>query len=95
MCYACGKKITSRERIGFRDTCPDCGLALHVCRNCRFFKPGAHWDCAETVSELVPDKEKANFCEWFSLSPEAGKGLAKSSSDSARAKSSFDDLFKP
>ncbi len=94
MCYACGTKLPAREQLGFRDLCPDCGRAVHVCRNCRFYKPGAHWDCAETVSELVADKEKANFCEWFSPSPEAGAGLSKSSDAAGKARSSFDDLFK-
>jgi len=93
MCYACGSPLPEKERIGFRDRCPDCGLALHACRNCRFYKPGAHWDCAETVGEPVTDKEKGNFCEWFVRSPDIGKSGAPSP-DTERARSKFDDLFK-
>ncbi|HSV55556.1 MAG TPA: hypothetical protein VLH39_00420 [Magnetospirillaceae bacterium] len=95
MCYACVSILPVRERIGFREACPDCGRPLHVCRNCRFFKPGAHWDCAETVGELVADKEKINFCDWFSMSRDDGRRVSKVADDAPKARSSFDDLFKP
>jgi len=64
---------------------------------CRFYKPGAHYDCAETVEYPVVDKEKANFCEWFSIQlkfsgmPASG-AASGSSADSAKA--AFDKLFK-
>lgn len=63
---------------------------------CSFYLPGAHWDCRETVDAQVPDKEKRNFCEWFSPDPRyrtagAGRPEARSAADSA--KSAFDSLF--
>jgi len=97
MCAKCGKALPEGIRIGFRDTCPDCSAELHTCRMCRFYKPGAHYDCAETVEYPVVDKEKANFCEWFSIQlkfsgmPASG-AASGSSADSAKA--AFDKLFK-
>jgi hypothetical protein len=65
---------------------------------CRFYRPGAHYDCAETVEYPVTDKGRANFCEWFSIdfnfADRAGKdGKPKPSPESA--KTIFDQLFKP
>ncbi len=86
----CGTPLPS-GKIQFRDLCPSCGKELHICRHCRFYKPGAYRDCAETVPEEVSDKESRNFCEYFcaldSLPGDSGKGKT----DSAR--SAFEGLF--
>ncbi len=94
MCYFCGTKLPLREKIGFREACPDCGRPLHVCLNCTFYKPGAHWDCAETVEEQVPDKEKGNFCEWFVPVPEARDSYGRGTRRDGDVRTRFDDLFK-
>lgn len=44
---------------------------LRMCINCRFYCKGAHYDCKENVDELVKDKDRPNFCEWFSLDAKA------------------------
>ena len=62
---------------------------MHVCRNCRFYSPGAHYDCRETVEELVADKEKANFCAAFSLRTDFASGDDKA----AKAREAFNSLF--
>jgi hypothetical protein len=68
-----------------------------VCRHCRFYLPGSHADCAESGADAPPDKERANFCDWFSLdprfrSPTPGEQQQRGAASSA--KSAFDDLFK-
>ena len=63
MCWYCGNEI---EGSVYRNTiCEQCGKDVKVCKNCRFFEPGAHWDCGETISEAVREKERANFCDYF------------------------------
>ena len=62
---------------------------MKVCKNCRFYAPGAHWDCHETISEPVRDKEQANFCDYFELSSDSKASGKDSSSTSA-----FDSLFE-
>lgn len=97
MCYYCGSPVQAGRRIGFSETCPDCGKDSHVCRMCEFYAPGAKWDCRETIDAPVWDKEKRNFCDWFSLDPktlEGGKGDEKARRKEAGAKSAFDGLFK-
>lgn len=49
--------------------CPNCRRQTHVCRNCRFYRPGLHNDCQEPIAERVPDKTRANFCDYFEPDP--------------------------
>lgn len=64
---------------------------------CRFYKPGAHYDCSETVEYLVTDKEKANFCDWFSIDHNFAHKTGKqegSQSSAESSKAAFNKLFK-
>ena len=71
-CYSCGTALP-REKV-FRSTvCPGCGKGVRVCLNCTFYSPGSHWDCRETISELVRDKDTVNFCDFY-LTAETGRG---------------------
>jgi hypothetical protein len=68
-----------------------------VCRHCRFYLGGARGDCSETQADPPQDKERGNFCDWFSLNvrfrkESAGEKGAKAGAASART--AFDDLFK-
>jgi hypothetical protein len=83
--------------------CTSCGKDLRVCKNCRFYLPGASNDCRETSAEPVKDKERANFCDWFSVNPVLRNGAGSSSKEGSppkeggvnkNARSAFDDLFK-
>jgi hypothetical protein len=95
MCWYCGGAVTD-ELIGRSLRCAECGRDMRVCKNCRFFLPGARGDCAEAGAEPVADKERANFCDWFSLDgkyrrPTAGQ--TETRNKAADAKSAFDNLF--
>ena len=66
---------------------------LHSCVNCKFYSPGSHYDCHETIDELVKDKERANFCDYFSVAQiDAGAGN-QGQSKSDQAKAAFAALF--
>lgn len=96
MCWYCGNAIEAPEPIGRSNRCADCGKDLRACKNCRFFRPGARGDCAETIDAAVADKERANFCDWFSLDPRfriASEGDQQTINRSNAARSSFDALF--
>jgi hypothetical protein len=91
-CHFCGREIETRERIGFRQSCPGCDRPLHVCRNCGFYDPAYNNQCRETQAERVVDKERANFCEYFTPStrpPSAAAGQAKSA-----AAAKLEELFR-
>jgi hypothetical protein len=90
-CFVCnvGVELAPDERVGFRDCCESCGADLHICKNCRFYDPTAYNECRESSAERVTDSERANRCDWFSASDEAGGEKARSS-----ALSDLDALFK-
>jgi hypothetical protein len=93
MCKKCGKPLPS-SRITRSSVCEFCGRELHSCINCKFYAPGSHFDCHETVDELVKDKEKANFCDYFSPALISGAGVASSGEDKAAgARNAFAALF--
>ena len=90
MCKKCGKPITQAQIVR-TSTCEICGADLHSCVNCKFYSPGSHYDCHETIDEVVKDKEHANFCDYFSVAKiEASEG-SQIKSDQARA--AFAALF--
>jgi hypothetical protein len=97
MCWFCGSPITDADPIGRSLRCPECGKDLRSCRNCRFFLAGSRGDCKESQADIVADKERGNFCDWFSLDPKrrqktAGEGKAGDAAVSARE--AFNSLFK-
>ena len=92
-CYFCGASIDVKTRIVRDSECPSCGRDLHACVQCRHFDRNAHNMCREPQAEWVTDRERRNFCEYFSLNPAPGKGGAgKDRASSARSK--LDQLFK-
>ena len=91
-CWKCNKELKSNEV--FRTTeCPECHAQLHSCKGCKFYAPGNHFDCKETVDDPISDKERANFCDYFSpIMTGSNKGAdAKAKSDAAAA--AFNALF--
>jgi hypothetical protein len=94
-CFKCGKQIDAPQRVMTRDTCPNCDADLHCCRNCRFYDPGKHNECAETQAEWVRDKEASNYCGYFQPNPvllASGSGPGVSKQDDAKKR--FDSLFR-
>jgi hypothetical protein len=95
-CWKCRQKIEypSGSRVGTRDTCPKCDADLHACRNCQFYDPAKHNQCAEAQAEWVRDKEAANYCGYFQPNPTflASTDLPASEADDAKKK--FGSLFK-
>lgn len=91
VCYRCNNVIDA-VRIGRTDTCPVCDADLHCCRNCRHFDEGAYNQCREPQAERVIDKDRSNFCDFFSLRDRhAGD---HSTIGSSRKANPLDALFK-
>lgn len=92
LCHACKKELSIGREVGRRDECPFCGADLHCCLNCKFYDPAAPKQCREPQAELVRDKVKANFCDYFAFTDSAASGPAAGEADKTRK--SLDDLFK-
>jgi hypothetical protein len=92
ICHACKKELSEvSKKIGRRDECRFCRADLHCCLNCAFYDRASSQSCREPVAERIKDKEKANYCSYFSF--------AEISSDSAqadveKARKELNDLFK-
>ena len=93
-CYFCGAEAGA-EKVYRNTLCASCGVDLRICLNCTYYSPGAQWDCRETISEAVRDKERANFCDGFSpADSRAQKVRGESQKTKAKdARSDFDKLF--
>ena len=68
------------------EICPHCRADLHCCLNCRFFDEHAQNKCRESSAEWVSDREKNNFCEYFSFRDSAEAGRREKEQQEARAK---------
>jgi len=91
-CHRCHRVLTIESPVGRREVCPFCGEDLHVCQNCRFYEPGAYNDCREPSAERVVDKNRSNFCDYFSFRDE--NTVPAGDTVSADAKQRAEALFK-
>lgn len=78
--------------IARKDVCSSCGADLRSCMNCAFHDPAASKQCREPIAEIVKDKAKANFCDFFAFAETSHPSGAVSEAE--RARKSLDDLFK-
>ena len=96
ICWKCKKEISIEKPVR-SDECPLCHADLHVCRACDFYESGAHNDCRENSADMVTDKERANFCDYFRASAALGQAQGKqgaSATDKASAaRNAFNALF--
>ena len=95
-CHRCGSEIPLTAKAQRTDSCPSCYSDVKCCLNCRFYHRSANNQCLEPQAEWCPDKEKANFCEFFEFRETAigPSGSGSGGSDKDRAKALFDNLFK-
>jgi predicted RNA-binding Zn-ribbon protein involved in translation (DUF1610 family) len=93
-CHFCGTAIENPREVYRSTSCPSCGKDLKICLNCRFYSPGAHWDCSESIDEMVRDKDRSNFCTFFSFrqSTPGSKGATPPGAG-GQAKRKIDELF--
>jgi hypothetical protein len=89
-CYHCQHEVNVQDRIGRGETCPQCAANLHCCRNCLFYDLGAANACQEPQVDPVVDKERANFCEFFT----PGRQQPHRTSTTTEARAKLEALFK-
>jgi hypothetical protein len=90
-CYNCHKELQASGRIGRTEECPYCRADLHCCRNCSFFDPAKSKQCREPAAELVREKTKANYCDFFSFAD--GRSGAPDRADE-KSRQELESLFK-
>ncbi|MGH7681171.1 MAG: hypothetical protein ACRENN_04205 [Candidatus Eiseniibacteriota bacterium] len=92
-CYFCHGSLEPKTRIVRDSTCPHCQRDLHACVQCRHYDPHAHNKCREPNAEWVSERERRNFCDYFTLNSAAATGVKTDRVQAARSK--LDSLFKP
>lgn len=89
-CFHCRDVSKFSNKVGLRDECLKCRSDLHVCKNCQFYDPKAYNECRETSADVVREKERSNYCDFFQPKlPGAGFDDTK-----AKLKAAADALFK-
>jgi hypothetical protein len=89
-CAFCGKETELQDPVSRSDTCIHCGRDIRCCRNCTFYDPSAYNECREVSADRVLDKERANFCDYFTPvgTPKVPRHPAKD------ARAALEALFK-
>ena len=92
LCWNCGSALDSIpvpvNRLAY---CPKCRADLRVCRMCREFDKKLADQCRAELDDVPHEKERANFCDHFSPSPNAYVMADDSQARAARAE--LDALF--
>ena len=65
VCHGCNKTLKRPDKIGLRDECEFCGADLHSCKSCEFYDPKVYNECRETSADVVREKDRANFCDYY------------------------------
>ena len=91
-CWKCKNEIKGLDKISRSATCPHCQVYLHCCFNCIFYDKFAYHECKEPQAEWIKEKDKANFCDYFSLIKEKLIEHKTLSKEEARRK--LNELFK-
>lgn len=86
-CWSCGRTWEFSPPLGRGEMCLGCRRDAKVCLNCKFYDRHANRECLESQAELVKDKEKSNFCDWFESKPVA------STHQSGQSENPLDGLF--
>jgi hypothetical protein len=91
-CHQCGAQVRVDEPLARDAECGSCGGDLRCCLNCRHYDTHFNNSCRETEAEPVVDKNRRNFCEFFSFTREpfvkAGSGRE------AEARKKLEGLFR-
>lgn len=92
ICHHCKQEIKLEGPVSRADECPHCAADIHCCLNCLHYDPSMSNRCREPQAEWVSDREKGNFCDFFTPNKSAAAGgFAK---PGASARDAFDSLFK-
>ena len=74
--------------MGRKEECPHCSTDLHTCTHCSFYDTGSYNECREPQADVVKEKEKANFCDYF-----VWQGASGEKNNSNDLLSAAEDLF--
>lgn len=89
-CFSCHKINQFSGKVGFRDECLGCHADLHSCKNCQFYDVKSYNQCRENSADVVREKDRANYCDYFT----PRQGASHQGDEKARLKAAAEALFK-
>jgi hypothetical protein len=92
-CQACGKVVPYDEPIPRDSECEGCHRDLRCCLNCWHYDAPLSNSCRETEAELVEDKARRNFCEFFSFNRRPFVADQAKNPREAEARARLESLF--
>lgn len=98
-CSNCSTIVETTLNVGFNEQCKKCSADLHSCKNCRYFDPGARFECQKPIEMRVAKKSDGNMCLQFSMKVSVEKQQAQEPKKVTKeqvspGKMAFDALFK-
>lgn len=90
VCFSCQKTLKFASSIGRREECPHCRADVHVCKNCEHYDPKAYNECREPQADYVKERDRANYCDYFT----PRKGGAGVQDKAAALRAAAEALFK-
>jgi hypothetical protein len=91
-CAQCG--VVLNPFVDPAGKCPQCGAALHACKQCTNFDPGSRFECRQPVPERIAKKDAHNQCTFFSLSTRVERETSAGGAKVDNARRAFENLFK-
>lgn len=92
VCYRCGASLARLSLpLSRQDECPACENYVHVCRMCVHFDRSVPRQCREDDAEEVFEKERPNFCDWFT--PKSNAFDQRGARQAEQAKTALAALF--
>jgi len=92
ICFQCKKEVTVDILISRKDVCPFCHADLRCCCNCRFHDLNSYNQCREPQADRVLDKNRSNYCDYFTFND--GNLSRKSKETKNMVRKKLEDLFK-
>jgi hypothetical protein len=90
-CHFCGAPVTIGEPIPRDGECESCRGDLRCCCNCQHYDTRHNNSCREPAADPVEDKDRRNFCEYFSFNRAPFRAPPPGRASQARA--GLDALF--
>jgi hypothetical protein len=94
ICFSCGKPLNLAGEVSRREECSSCRVDVHVCKNCSFYDRSAYNECRESQADVVREKDRANFCDYFQLSTKSVSGGPSKDDLKAQAEALFKNFGK-
>jgi hypothetical protein len=92
VCWRCGAAIKPEQRpITRLERCRACQADLHVCRLCRHYTTRIIGYCDHDHAEPPRERERANFCQYFT--PRPGAHMPGRRAVDRRARDGLEALF--